>query len=194
MSNDEKRQTLREQLEYLHRLDEINLKNRFAIKNWCIVVWLGVIVILLKEKSLSMQASAIEPALIIFLPVFLFWFLEAVYGGQNTIYRKQIRDFEQKINTESLASYKTGDLFARSHYEEKVGLCQKLLSFFCATFSKGTLTHFYLAMLIASTLVVYFIFPGFINSNFCLFGLISSIIVVFTIIARYLKNKIELKE
>ncbi len=205
MSEDEKRQILREQLGYLYQLNEINIRNRFAIKNWCIAVWLGLIVAILK---LFEEPSAIEKypslPLIVFLPVVLFWFTEAVYGGQTKLYRKQIVDFEKKINTESSQNNKTEDIFIRSHYEKNFGLKEKFFSLAHSLFGCGTLTFFYVVMFAASFIFIFFFFPNFsVDFHFAidfhiniLFLLVLFVVILIAgfFIARFLENKIKLKQ
>ena len=195
MSEEERRKILREQLGYLYQLNEINIRNRFAIKNWCIVVWLGLIVAVLKlfEEPSAIEKYPLLP-LIVFLPVILFWFTEAVYGGQTILYRKQIVDFEKKINQESPTESETKDLFARSHYEYNFesNLTIKIYSLVDSFFRGGTLTFFYLVMLSASFSFIIFFFPNFsINlSVFCTNLHINIwLFIVVTIVIIFLGNR-----
>lgn len=204
MTDEEKREILREQLGYLYQLNEINIRNRFAIKNWCIVMWLGLIVAILKlfEEPSAIEKYPLLP-LIIFLPVILFWFTEAVYGGQTKLYRKQIVDFEQKINTEQLSITKTEDFFIGSHYEKNFNKKEKVFSLITSIFECGTLTFFYVVMLAASFIFIFCFFPS-INANlnlivnlhiniFSLFIFFIVILIVGYFIARFLENKIKLR-
>lgn len=209
MLEDEKKKILKEQLGYLYQLNEINIRNRFAIKNWCIVVWLGLIVALLKffEEPSAKENYPLLP-LIVFLPVILFWFTEAVYGGQTVLYRKQIVDFEKKINTEPLTKNETKDLFIRSQYEDNFEgkPKMKIYSLIDSFFRGGTLTFFYLLMLATSFLFLIFFFPNFsinlsilcINFHISIWWLfVVAIIIIYlgySFADKFLKSRIKLKE
>lgn len=133
--------------------------------------------------------------LIIFFPIILFWFTEAIYGGQTILYRKQIIDFENKINIESSQKQtETKDNFLRSHYEYNFRTELKILSLLDSIFKGGTLTSFYLIMLLFSFAFIIFFFPNFF-SIWKLLGIAITIIFLGYIITnKFIKNKIKLKE
>lgn len=202
---EEKKEIIKEQLGYIYQLYQANMKNRSAIRNWCIVMWLGLAVALLKFfEEPNSQNYPILP-LIIFLPVILFWFTEAIYGGQTKVYREQIKSFERKIcillkDADGVGS-EPADLCARSHYEAKFKLVQKLCALGHVFLGSGTIASFYVPMFFISILFIKFFLPNYFNLKFNIPINIWSLVVIFIIIfalghliSRYLEEKAELKE
>lgn len=151
---------LNQNLSYLYRLYDDSLKARSVIKNWCITVWSGIIIIIITDK-ISSSLDINKYLIIIILPlivILFFWFLEAIEGARTRLFKEQIIRLENGIANKQLNFKETKDVFPMSGYNE-IGKGKKINYFYRSIFFNETLTLFYFILSLASAL--FFLFMSY---------------------------------
>jgi len=154
MEISEKQQS--EQLGYLHELYRDNLKMRATIKNWCIIIWSGIIVIILTQRESLLQHIQYpikSLILLLFFPILFFWLLETIEGGRTRLYRDILVDMENRIFNKKLEIKYSKDFFVMGAYQ-KTTICQKFFYFVGAFICSETLFSFYIPLCLASGILI----------------------------------------
>ncbi len=144
MEPSEKRELLREQLNHLYKLLEVNLRTRTIIKGWCVTTLLALIIISYEKEFL------IERYMIII--IIIFWFIETIEGARTFLYGMQMSKIEKKIIENR--DIEESD-FAVSMYK-KLTRAQKIKFFYIKAFTGETIISFYGGILF---LILFFYIP-----------------------------------
>ncbi len=134
-----------EQLDYLHQLYRDNLKMRATIKNWCIIIWSGIIIIILTQRNDLLKETPrpiISLIVLLFFPIMFFWLLEAIEGARTRLYRDMLVKLEINCPFFIINSY------------QNITICQKIRYFLGAFFCSETLLSFYIPLGLVSALLV----------------------------------------
>ncbi len=144
----------KEQLNHIYQLLQDNLKMRSAIKNWCITIWSGVLVVIFLQKdNLSLRNPEIMMILLV-TPILFCWFLEAVEGAKTRFYRDHIVKMEGRIAREDLEIKYPAEFFVMSAYQS-LNRKQKWGKAIRVFFFSETAVSFYLLLIFASLFLVY---------------------------------------
>ncbi len=143
-----KKTAAQKQMDILMAERKMLFEEKAKIKNWCITIWVGIILAISTGKLLINDYAIL--AIMIF-PSILFWFLETSYGAVLYLRYKQMikleKIFEHKNDQESPS------LFVFTNYDQYTPK-DKVMAFIKCFLTMETITVFYL-FIISSSIVIY---------------------------------------
>jgi hypothetical protein len=141
---------LKEQLSYAHAGWEAFFKHCATIKNWCLTIWLAVLVAIFTKK---IQLEKCGILIIALSPVCLFWFLESVYTSGMLRFSDFQKHIEKKIGNSDLSYNELSDIMLVS-WLHSVNRCVKIKTFLKAAFCTEVIVFFYLALIVVSMFLI----------------------------------------
>jgi hypothetical protein len=143
-------QILREQLSYAHTSWESYFKHCATIKNWCVTIWLAVLVAIFTEQvELEKWGSVFITA----SPAFLFWFLESLCASGLNRFADFQKRIEKKIANSDLLYNEPSDIMFVSwlHSTSLLGRARTHLKVACCT---ENIVLFYSVLIAFSTIFI----------------------------------------
>ena len=122
-----------------------SLTSRSAIKNWCVTVWSGVLVLGIAQK---ITESFIFILILVGGTIF-FWLADAVERTREQFYRNQIIEIEEGIVSGKDTISSAGELFALSVYKKNTWR-KKLKEFVKSCITSETIISFYPILIVVS--------------------------------------------
>ncbi len=151
---------LKEQLSDARGRYEIAFKHCALIKNWCITLWVAILVVLFTKK---LQFGYFTITIMLSLPVLLFWCLETIYAAGLILVVEFERDIEKRIITKNLLVRDVSEIMISSRFQ-KIPFSTKVVTNLKAAFTLENIVIFYLALLTLSLLIPkYYLIYAFKN-------------------------------
>jgi hypothetical protein len=122
---------------------------------WCITIWMASVawIVAMSDK---IHLNFVCLVIIIDLPVFLFWLLDAFQNSFIDINEQYARKIEAILISDELESMSLGEHLLMSNHNNTV-ISLKIKSFFVSLFLRETVSFVYLVLFLVSTLLIVFI-------------------------------------
>ena len=145
------REVLVQQLEQYYKEIRQKRRARYTIRNWCITIWVAVLIAIGTEKIITDETKAM---ILVFLPILMFWILEVFQQSFVVLDENRTEVLERILSqTEILFPlsieyfYNAG--YTRIPYKSKVRISMSIM------FTSETIIIFYSIMLIGGVLFIY---------------------------------------
>lgn len=145
---------LKEQLSHAHVRYEIVFRHCATIKNWCITVWIAILIGIFIKKAISEGSITL---IVLVLPILLFWILESIYAAGMILLVSFESEIEKRIVEKNFSIENTSDIMLTSMFKA-ISFKQKLIAVLKAAFTLETILFFYLILLILSLISIHLFF------------------------------------